>query len=307
MSVLNMPLMTRLGLEPPTLIGMSAVVMWSATVGLYRSIFEIFGALGGSALIFTVSAVVAALHGGRAAFRGHSPRYLLIGGGLFVAYEMALALGVGFATTRMQSVEVGLINYLWPCFVIALAVAMGQARADWRLVPGVLISLAGVVWASAGGEGFSLAGFVANLQSAPLAYVLGLVAALTWPVYTVLTRSMSGGRNAVPPFLAMTALVLWGIWAVSDAPPLAFDLQGAVLLLTLGTMVTLAYSAWTHGVNHGSLTLMATASYFTPILSVLFSAVLLNMTLSPAFWLGAGMVTLGSLVCWRATRGGAVA
>ena len=292
----------RAGLDAPTLIGMSAVVMWSATVGLYRAISEIFGTLGGSALIFTVSGILAALHAGPGLWKGHRGRYLILGGALFVFYEICLALAVGFATSRSQSVEIGLINYLWPCLTIALAVAVGQARGHFVLLPGVAICLSGVLLASAGGSGFSLSGMAGNIAANPLPYVLGLGAALSWPAYTVLTRSLSGGRNGTGLFLLATAAALWAIYAASDAPPLHFDLRGAGLIAALGLLTTLAYTAWTHGVNHGSLTLMATASYFTPLLSVGLSSVLLNMSLGLSFWLGAALVTLGSLLCWWATR-----
>ncbi|HCI6732136.1 TPA: EamA family transporter, partial [Klebsiella variicola subsp. variicola] len=41
---------------------------------------------------------------------------------------------------------------------------------------------------------------------------------------------------------------------------------------------------------------------FTPVLSSALAAVLLSAALSWSFWQGAGMVCLGSLLCWYATR-----
>ncbi|MBN9026664.1 MAG: aromatic amino acid DMT transporter YddG [Rhizobiales bacterium] len=291
----------RARIEPPTLIGISAVLMWSATIGLYRNISETFGAVGGSALIFTFSGIVATLYAGRAAFRGHSRLYLLFGGAMFVTYEIALALAVGLAQDRTQTVEVGMINYLWPCFTIALAVMVGQARADLLLVPGVMLSLAGVLLASSG-SGFSLHSMLDNVAGNPLPYFLALVAAITWPLYTIFTRRLSGGKSAVPPFLLMTAALLWIYYFTSDQPPLHFDLRGLTMTLLFGVLTTLAYSAWTHGVSHGNLTLMATASYFTPLLSVMLSSILLDMMPGMNFWGGALLVTGGSLVCWFASR-----
>lgn len=291
----------RARIEPPTLIGISAVLMWSATIGLYRNISETFGAVGGSALIFTFSGIVATIYGGRAAFRGHSRLYLLVGGAMFVTYEIALALAVGLAQDRIQTVEVGMINYLWPCFTIALAVLVGQARADFLLVPGVVLSLAGVLLASSG-TGFSLHSMLDNVAGNPLPYFLALIAAVTWPLYMIFTRRLSGGKSAVPPFLLMTAALLWVYYFSSDQPPLHFDLRGLTMTLVFGVLTTLAYSAWTYGVTHGNLTLMATASYFTPLLSVMLSSILLDMMPGMNFWGGALLVTGGSLVCWFASR-----
>lgn len=292
---------SRAGLEPPTLIGISAILMWSATIGLYRNISEIFGAIGGSALIFTVGGIVASIHGGPSSFRRHSRKYLLLGGLMFVTYEIALALAVGFALDRTQSMEVGMINYLWPSFTIALAVLVKDAKADLLLVPGILLCLLGIVWVSSGGDGISIEMLSRNISSNPAPYCLALVAAVTWPVYTVSTRRMSSGRSAVPLFMLLTAGCLWGYYAVSDEPPLRFDADGAAMVLTFGILTTMAYSAWTYGISHGNLTLLATASYFTPLLSVLLSSLLLSMVPGMNFWIGALLVTSGSLVCWYAS------
>lgn len=292
---------SRAGLEPPTLIGISAILMWSATIGLYRNISEIFGPVGGSALIFTVAGIVATLHGGVASFRGHSRKYLLMGGAMFLTYEIALALAVGFAQNRTQSMEVGMINYLWPSFTIALAVLVRDAKADLLLIPGILLCLIGIVWVSSGGNGISMDVLSHNIASNPAPYFLALVAAITWPVYTVSTRKMSKGRSAVPAFLLLTAAFLWGYYAVSEQPPLRFDLDGAAMVVTFGLLTTMAYSAWTYGISHGKLTLLATASYFTPLLSALLSCILLNMVPGMNFWIGAVLVTAGSLVCWHAS------
>ncbi|CDL08998.1 Permease of the drug/metabolite transporter (DMT) superfamily [Klebsiella pneumoniae IS43] len=58
----------------------------------------------------------------------------------------------------------------------------------------------------------------------------------------------------------------------------------------------------TLGILHGNVSLLAAASYFTPVLSSALAAILLSATLSWSFWQGAGMVCLGSLLCWYATR-----
>lgn len=52
----------------------------------------------------------------------------------------------------------------------------------------------------------------------------------------------------------------------------------------------------------GNVTLLATLSYFTPVISTAFSSLLLSTALSFSFWQGVMMVTGGSLICWLATR-----
>ena len=69
------------------------------------------------------------------------------------------------------------------------------------------------------------------------------------------------------------------------------------ILIALSVALGLGYAAWNVGILHGNVSLLAAASYFTPVLSSALAAILLSATLSWSFWQGAGMVCLGSLLC----------
>lgn len=64
----------------------------------------------------------------------------------------------------------------------------------------------------------------------------------------------------------------------------------------------LGYAAWNIGIISGNITLLAGASYFTPVLSAVIAAILLNTSLSFTFWQGVWMVTTGAILCWFATK-----
>lgn len=103
-------------------------------------------------------------------------------------------------------------------------------------------------------------------------------------------------------FLVATAIVLWGKYAVSDEAPLVFNINGLMQVILLGSLTAAAYTCWNYGVQRGSLTLLAIASYFTPILSMLLGCIWLGVQPSQGFLYGVGMVTAGSLLSWWATR-----
>lgn len=84
---------------------------------------------------------------------------------------------------------------------------------------------------------------------------------------------------------------------------LRFAWPAMLELLVAGSAMAAGYALWNIGVLRGNLTLLATASYFTPVLSTLFAALWLSTRLTTAFWQGVLMVTAGSLLCWAATRG----
>lgn len=96
----------------PTLIGASAVLLWSPVLGMLRTITEIFGAVGGAALVFTAAALFSSLILGVPRPSQLPRRYLLIGGALFIGTEISLSLSIGMAHHRGQALELVMINYL---------------------------------------------------------------------------------------------------------------------------------------------------------------------------------------------------
>ncbi len=84
--------------------------------------------------------------------------YLYLGSLLFVAYEICLSLSLGFAHNHSQSIEVGMVNYLWPSMTILMAVIFKQQKANLLLIPGMLLSFIGLCWVLSGDRGLSLAG-----------------------------------------------------------------------------------------------------------------------------------------------------
>ena len=79
-------------------------------VGLIRSVSEGLGPVGGAAMIYTVSGLLCLVTVGFPDLRRFSTRYLIAGSILFVSYEMCLALSLGYAATRSQAIEVGMVN-----------------------------------------------------------------------------------------------------------------------------------------------------------------------------------------------------
>ncbi|EKK3975417.1 aromatic amino acid DMT transporter YddG [Cronobacter sakazakii] len=285
-----------------TLPGLLAILLWSTSVGLLRSISEAFGSVGGAALIYTVSSLCLMMSPGLV-HPGRLPRrYLIIGGALFVGYEICLALAIGLAHTRAQSLELGMINYLWPSLTVLLAVLINGQRCRVWLWPGLLLAVAGVFQVLKGDGGWSPAQLWLNMQDNPPAYGLAFSAALVWALYCNLTRRWSNGQNGVALFFCATAAVLWLQYSLAPQPPMQLSLPAVAQLLFMGLSTAAAYAAWNYSIQHGNMTLLATASYFTPVLSALLASLWLGLAPGIAFWQGVAMVVAGSLLCWLATR-----
>ncbi|MBK7822240.1 MAG: aromatic amino acid DMT transporter YddG [Tessaracoccus sp.] len=286
-----------------TLSGLLAIVLWATVVGLTRLVTESFGATLGNALICTFASVAlwATRRPGR--LRDLPLRYLVVCGGLFVLYQICMGLSVGFARDAHQAIEVSIVNYLWPTFTVLLAVALPpKTKVGWVFAPGVLLAVAGVVWVIGGDAGLDPGRMATNLAGNPVPYALALAGALSWAFYSTLTPRLARGADGITLFMTASAVAGWALHLVGGGSLARVPTAGGIVALGVASVVIAAgYAFWNTGVLRGNLPLLASASYATPVLSAATASLLLGAALSASFWQGVVLVTVGSLLGWRAT------
>lgn len=271
-------------------------------MGVARAVTEMLGPVGGAASIYTVAALFLVAVMGVPKWRQYSLRYVLLGGGLFVAYEMCLALALAMANDRQQAIEMLVINYLWPALTVLLAVLVSGKKTNVLVYPSVALAFVGVAWSISGDQGLSLTQISANIATNPATYAMAFVGAFLWAIYCNLTKRISNGQNAITLFFIMTAISLWIKYALSAETGMSVTLESGSLLLVAGVFMGSGYALWNYAIIGGNMVLLATLSYFTPVLSTIISSIILGIALSSSFLQGVMMVTLGSLMCWWVTR-----
>ncbi len=282
-----------------TLVGLTAVLLWSAIVGLIRQVSVHLGPTGGAALMYSVASVFLLLSVGHARL---PRRYLAWGSVLFVTYELCLSLSIGYADTARQAIEVGMVNYLWPTFTIVASILFNRQKTNFLIVPGFALSIVGICWVLGGAQGVDLPGMLRNVRANPLSYGLAFAGAVIWAAYCTVTARIAEGKNGVTLFFILVSMTLWGKYLLEGGGPMDFSLEAVVYLLLAAGAMGFGYGAWNVGILHGNVTVLAGASYFIPVLSAALSARLLRAPLSLAFWQGAAMVCGGAILCWLATR-----
>jgi len=290
------------GIDKYTAAGCIAILLWSTTVGFVRNVAEQLGAIGGAAMIYTVSSLFLVIFLGAPRLKLFSLKYLLIGGSLFVSYEICLSLALGMANNRTQAIEMGVINYLWPSLTVLLAVFTSKKPVKKAIYPAIALSFFGVAWTVGGDQGISFAHMADSIASNPASYIMAFTGAFLWAFYCNTTKQLANGKNAITWFFIATAIALWIKYLISDAPTIILTADAAFDLLLTGAAMGGGYALWNIGILGGNMMLLATLSYFTPIFSTFLSAWILNIELTATFWQGVVMVTAGSLLCWWLTR-----
>lgn len=293
-----------------TASGLLAILFWSTTVGLARSIVEQLGVLTGGACIYLLGGILATgylLASGKlaAAFRGAPRRYLVGCGLLFVTYTVTLYVAIGGVADRLQVLEIGLINYLWPSLTLLLAVPLLRKKPRALLLPGTAIATVGIFLTVTQAERFSWAAFASNVGANQTPYLLALLAAISWALYSNLSRRWAGDSEsgAVAAFMLGTGIVFAALRLVFPEKS-SWSTKPVLEVCYLALAVTLAYAFWDVAMRKGDVILVASCSYFTPFLSTLVTCIYLQVTPGRKLWAGCGLIMLGAFVCKRSVIDG---
>jgi drug/metabolite transporter (DMT)-like permease len=295
---------SQLQLNRYTLFGFVAVLLWSTTIAIIRSLTEQVGPITSAASIYLLAGFLSLLpfsysHDRIAQVRTLSRLYLFGCGAIFVFYMLAVYLAVGLASDRQQVLEVGLINYLWPAFTLLFSVFLLGKNARFSLIPGMILGFLGAILVLIQGDSISWPSFLRNVAANPWAYSLVVMAAVSWGLYSNLSRRWGGtmSGNAVPFFMMATGLVLLFIRVFFPEQSL-WTLRSVAEILFMSLATLFSYIFWDLAMRKGDMVLVAASSYFIPFLSTLVSSLYLGITVGLRLWVGCGCIILGSLISW---------
>jgi drug/metabolite transporter (DMT)-like permease len=248
-----------------TLIGLTAIVMWSLLAALTVATGRI-PAFQLAAMTFAIGGLVGCLTWiGRweaiFALRQRAAAWIVGVGGL-VGYHALYFLALRFAPPA----EAGLLNYLWPLLIVLFSSLLPGERLAPHHVIGALLGLAGTVLLFAGN---SISGFAPG-QLPGLA--AAFVAAFVWAAYSVLSRRLkSVPTDAVAGFCLATSLLAALVHGLVEDTVWPDTLVQWLAIAALGIgPVGAAFYAWDVGMKRGDIRVLGAASYATPLLSTAF-------------------------------------
>ena len=209
-------------------------------------------------------------------------------GGLFgfhALYFTALALA--------PAAEANLINYTWPLLMVLLAASLPGVQLTLRHLAGVALAAAGCALLLGGG---------ARLNAGALpGYLAAAASALTWALYSVLSRRFAAvPTGALAGFCAGSA-VLAALAHLAVEPTVRPDAATALAVLAMGLgPVGGAFFLWDIGMKRGNPLLLGTLAYATPVASTLLLCAGGFAAFSTTLLASAVLVAAGGLVAARA-------
>jgi drug/metabolite transporter (DMT)-like permease len=280
-----------------TLIGFTAILMWSLlallTVGsapvppflLTAICFAIGGVLG---LLWIVAS------GEGRALRAVGWRVYAFGTVALFGYHFLY-----FSALRMApAAEAGLIAYLWPLFIVLLSGLLPGETLTRLHIVGALLAFAGAALIVMRGAGGMTPDALPGLG-------LAFLCAVTWAVYSVLSRRLGDVPTAsVAVFCLATAALSLGAHLLLEETVWPNSALGWLSIFALGVgPVGIAFFTWDIGMKKGDIQLLGVASYAAPLLSTLALVIAGITEASPAIIVAAALIAGGAALAARASAG----
>jgi drug/metabolite transporter (DMT)-like permease len=214
----------------------------------------------------------------------------MIGVGGVFGYQVLYFL----AFQHAPAVEVNLINYLWPLFVVLLSpVFLKGYRLRGHHILGAVAGLLGAGVIVTGGA------LHFNLNSAP-GYGYAAVAAVIWASYSLLIKRYQPLPDSlVSGFCLSAGLLALGLFWLSKPPyPQAWILTRQewinVILIGIGPH-GIAFVTWNLALKHGDPRVIGSFSYLIPLLSTLILVITGTGRLNAVSWVGMILIVAGIL------------
>ncbi len=252
--------MHDLAVKRATYLGLGALVMWTVEPLLISEVngLPVFEVLS---IIFFSSFMLTAV---RLTMRRSwhlvlkQPAFIWLGGlaGICLS-DFAYIYGTQYAPVA----HVDLVDYLWPCLVVAFTSMLPKERFTLQHILGALLGLLGIyvlVHHEISMNGFNLRYFIG--------YLLALFGAVLWGGYSAFSRYYKDvPTEMIGMYCGLGALLCLGLHLQFETFVMPTATQGSLAIITGLSGAGIAYQLWDHGVKFGDVYLLSTITYVARI------------------------------------------
>lgn len=287
-----------------TLLGFVTIIIWGTSAIFTRNLSTNVGAYTSAALVNLIGGIVILLkqYIKKEGFEESKEvpfRYWPVCGLLFVIYTASSYLSMSMVESDEAVVTLVLIRFLWPLFTLIFTIPILKARASFWLIGSVAVSMVGIIVAKLGDSVFDLPNFVHNMFSGDdlPGYIMGFVTAISWGLYTNLTKKYVGRKkvDGVGIYMILTGVILGGIACFVNEPrEMSANLLGQILYAGI-VVGSLANTMWNLSIKKGNMLLVVLASNFLPIISTIMTSFMLHVGITVPIIVGSALVVIGTL------------
>ena len=290
--------------EKYTFLGFLTIIIWGTSALFTRNLSVGIGAYTSASLVNILGGVIVVVgqmikKEGLADIKYVSKKYWLVCGTLFILYTASSYVSMNMVESDESVVILVLIRFLWPLFTLLFTIPILKAKASLWVIGGVSISMLGIIVAKLGSVEFQLSELISKIfDGGELGgYLMGLVSAISWGLYTNWTKKYIGIAkvDGVGIYMILTSVVLGGV-AFFMEEPRNFSKDFIYQILYAGVVVgALANFWWNLAIKKGNMLLVVLVSNFLPIISTIMTALMLGVGITTGIVIGSLLVVIGTI------------
>ena len=272
-----------------------SILLWSSTATVTKLLlkdmgsFEVLCASSGFAFAFLL--IVNLIKGNLILLKTYSLKdyAIMFGMGFFGIFLYHALWYIGIDC--MMASQAMIVNYLWPLMVVLSACVVLKEKLTLRKILAVIISFAGVIVVSTGGEQGSAPADVVK------GTILCVLAAMSYGFFVSLNKFLSYDSLWSMMVYYLAATVLSGAYVLFAGGSLAMDGIQTLGMVWIGVFTcAIAFVTWALAMKNGSTAKIANLAYITPFLSLVWSFFVLGEPIGLSSVLGLGLIVGGIFV-----------
>ena len=297
-----------------TLAGIFALLLWSTNIAFSKSVMNAIGNYYAMFMIYFFGGIFMFVVLVASFRREYFPRLRALGvryyagTGIFLFLNNTLLfLAIGLATNEKELLIVTIVNYLWPMLIYVLKIPVFHIKVKpLAFIISVILGVTGVILAFS--QDYTFKEFVETAKSLNdnfLAYILALINAVSWGLYSNLTKKYINDDDfaAIPLIFIMSGLPFL-IMLLSRGE---FELNKMISFFTNPELVytiifptALGYILWNVAMKKGNKDLVVSASFILPFFSVLFIGLKFSTRIGMLTWIASIFLVSSALLIYRA-------
>jgi drug/metabolite transporter (DMT)-like permease len=297
-----------------TLAGIFAILVWSTNIAFSKSVMNAIGNYDAMFMIYFFGGIIMFLvlliRFGKSYFvklKALGLRYYA-GTGIFLFLNNTLLfLAIGLATNEKELLIVTIINYLWPMLIYVIKIPVFRIRVrPLAFIISVILGISGVILAFSQEYNFrELLELTKNLDDNFRAYLLALLTAISWGLYSNLTKKfVTDDDFAAIPLIFMLSglpffilLISQGVFEFSTLRSLFTNPE---LIYTIIFPTALGYIFWNVAMKKGNKDLVVSVSFIIPFLAVLFIGLKFSTRIGLLTWIASVFLVSSALLIYYA-------
>jgi drug/metabolite transporter (DMT)-like permease len=298
-----------------TLAGILAILVWSTNIAFSKSVMNEIGNWNAMFMIYFFGGAfmfVAMLAWFRKEYftmlKELGFRYYAGTGVFLFLNNTLLFLALGLASNEKELLIVTIINYLWPLLIYVLKIPVFHIRVRPLIfIVSVILGISGVILAFSQEYTLrELLEMVKNLDDNFLAYLLALLTAVSWALYSNLTKKfVTDDDFAALPIIFMISglpfLFLLIYQGNFEFKSLASLYTNPELIYTIICPTALGYIFWNIAMKKGKKDLVVSISFIIPFLAVLFIGLKFSTKVGMLTWIASLFLISSAYLIYRAT------